>query len=58
MTEIIERLQEMIYTFQENIEKLDELADYFPEFLTESMIKKDSIEEFIDSIKELIADFE
>lgn len=58
MTEIIERLQEVVYEYEENIKKLNELAGYMPDFLPEATIKIEAFDEFIDSLKELITDFE
>lgn len=47
------RIQTLINQYIEEIDKLDELAEYFPELLAEVTIKKDQIDQFIEDLEEL-----
>lgn len=47
------RIQELVNHYLEEIDKLDELAEYFPELLAEVTIKKDQIDQFIEDLEEL-----
>lgn len=55
--DILERLETEVRSFQEEILKLDELVDYFPELAVEATVKKDQLEEIIEKIQEIIEDY-
>ncbi|MFA7287286.1 MAG: hypothetical protein WC055_00240 [Melioribacteraceae bacterium] len=55
--DILERLETEVNSFQEEIIKLDELVDYFPELAVEATVKKDQLEEIIEKIQEIIEDY-
>lgn len=57
MNELQLRIQELVNYYLEEIDKLDELAEYFPELLAEITIKKDQIDQFIEDLVELQDDF-
>jgi len=57
MNEIIEILEEKVRYYHEEIYKLDDLVEYFPDFLVEATIKKDQLEEIIEDLEEIIEDF-
>ena len=57
MDEILERLQKTIEILVEEIAKLDDLIEMFPELEVECLIKKDAYEESIEQIEEIIEDF-
>lgn len=58
MNETQSRIQELINYYIEESEKLDELAEYFPELLAEVTIKKDQIDQFIEDLEELQDDLD
>lgn len=58
MNESQSRIQELINYYIEESEKLDELAEYFPELLAEVTIKKDQIDQFIEDLEELQDDLD
>lgn len=51
-------IQELVNYYLEEIDKLDELAEYFPELLAEVTIKKDQIDQFIEDLEELQDDLD
>lgn len=55
--DILERLETEVRSFQEEILKLDELVEFFPELAVEATVKKDQIEEIIEKLQEMIEDY-
>lgn len=55
--DIMERLETELRSFQEEIAKLDELVEFFPELAVETTVKKDQLEEIIETIQEIIEDY-
>jgi hypothetical protein len=58
MEELLERLLEEINILKEEIEKLEELAELFPELQAGSFLKKEAIEEIIERLEGIVEEFE
>ena len=57
MNEILEKIEETIENYEEEIVKMDEFIEFFPESEAMAMIRKEEFEGFIEVLKEIIEEF-
>ena len=57
MDEILVDLCRLIEDLMEEIEKLEDLADSYPELQSECLIKKEAFEEAIEGMREIISQY-
>ncbi len=58
MNEILEKIEETIATYEEEIVKMDEFIEFFPESEAMAMIRKEEFEGFIEVLKDIIEEFD
>ena len=58
MNEIIEKIEETIAIYEEEIVKMDEFIEFFPESEAMAMIRKEEFEGFIEVLKDIIEEFD
>lgn len=58
MNEILEKIEETIATYEEEIVKMDEFIEFFPESEAMAMIRKEEFEWFIEVLKDIIEEFD
>ena len=58
MNEILEKIEETIAIYEEEIVKMDEFIEFFPESEAMAMIRKEEFEGFIDVLKDIIEEFD
>ena len=56
MDEIIEKLYGVINHYEDELEKLSEFQDFFPEMAAEIALRREEIEGFIETIDEILDD--
>lgn len=56
--EILEKIEETIATYEEEIVKMDEFIEFFPESEAIAMIRKEEFEGFIEVLKDIIEEFD
>jgi hypothetical protein len=58
MNEILEKIEETIAIYEEEIVKMDEFIEFFPESEAMAMIRKEEFEGFIEVLKDIIEEFD